>query len=79
MKAQINRVLFDIETNIPVEKIDFFEVLRVVFYNELIKLLEDYFDSFPEDTNMSIDRLEIDLNDIYIESIDLEFLDLIMN
>ena len=72
MKAQINRVLFEIETNIPVEKIDFFEVLRVIFYNEVIKLLEDYFDSFPEDTNMSIDRLEIDLNDFLIESSDLD-------
>ena len=72
VKAQINHVLFEIETNIPVEKIDFFEVLRVIFYNEVIKLLEDYFDSFPEDTNMSIDRLEIDLNDFLIESSDLD-------
>ena len=50
MKVQINRVLFEIETNIPVEKIDFFEILRVLFYNQLLKLLEDYFDSFSEDT-----------------------------
>jgi len=72
VKALINRVLFEIETNIPSEKIDFFEVLRVVFYNKLIKILEDYFASFPEDTNMSIDRLEIDLDDFLIEWNDVD-------
>ena len=57
----INRIKFDIKTNIEDSKIDFYTQIKLFFYKTLLPLLEKYFSELNKSELLRIEKIEIDI------------------
>ena len=60
-RVLINRVKFDLKTNIKDSEIDFYTQVKLFFYKTLLPLLEKYFKELNKGEILRIEKIEIDI------------------